>query len=42
MLTMRTPVGSLNPATGPQIESLRIQIAAIDEWINRIPKALTE
>jgi hypothetical protein len=37
-----TPVGMLDPATGPQIEALRHQIAAIDERLNRIAIALQE
>jgi len=37
-----TPVGVLDPAAGPQIEALKNQIAAIDERLNRIAKALTE
>jgi hypothetical protein len=37
-----TPVGALDPASGAQIESLKLQIAAIDERLNRIAKALTE
>jgi hypothetical protein len=37
-----TPAGVLDPATGPQIEALKDQIAAIDERLNRIAKALQE
>jgi hypothetical protein len=37
-----TPVGIVDPATGPQIEALKQQIADIDERLNRIAKALTE
>jgi hypothetical protein len=37
-----TPVGALDAATGSQIEALKHQIAAIDERLNRIAKALTE
>jgi transcription initiation factor IIE alpha subunit len=37
-----TPVGVMDPATGPQIEALKNQIADIDERLNRIAKALTE
>ena len=37
-----TPVGIMDPATGPQIEALKTQIAAIDERLNRIAKALQE
>jgi hypothetical protein len=36
------PVGVLDPATGPQIEALKHQIAAVDERLNRIAKALQE
>jgi hypothetical protein len=37
-----TPIGILDPATGPQIEALKSQIAAIDERLNRIAKALQD
>ena len=37
-----TPVGVMDPATGPQIEALKNQIAAIDERLNRIAKALQD
>jgi hypothetical protein len=37
-----TPVGVLDPATGPQIETLKHQIAAIDDRLTRIAKALTD
>jgi hypothetical protein len=37
-----TPVGVMDPAMGPQIETLKNQIAAIDERLNRIAKALTD
>ena len=37
-----TLVGALDPAIGTQIEALKHQIAAIDERLNRIAKALTE
>jgi hypothetical protein len=37
-----TPVGALDPATGPQIEALKNQIADIDERLNRIAKALQD
>ena len=30
------PIGVMDPATGPQIEALKNQIAAIDEKLNRI------
>jgi hypothetical protein len=36
------PIGVLDPATGPQIDALRSQIAAIDERLNRIAKALQD
>ncbi len=35
-----TPIGVLDPATGAQIDALKNQIAAIDERLNRIAKAL--
>ncbi len=34
------PIGVLDPATTPQIEALKNQVAAIDEKLNRIAKAL--
>jgi len=37
-----TPVSALDPTAGAQIEALTQQIAAIDERLNRIAKALTE
>ena len=37
-----TPVGLLDPATGPQIEVLKSRIADIDERLNRIAKALQD
>jgi hypothetical protein len=37
-----TPVGVMDPAIGPQIEALKSQIAAIDERLNRIAKALQD
>jgi hypothetical protein len=37
-----TPVGALDPTLGPQIEALKRQVAAIDERLNRIAKALQE
>lgn len=37
-----TPVGVLDPATGSQIDTLERQIAAIDERLGRIAKALSE
>jgi hypothetical protein len=35
-----TPIGALDPTLGPQIEALKHQVAAIDERLNRIAKAL--
>jgi hypothetical protein len=32
----------MDPAAGPQIEALKNQIAAIDERLNRIAKALMD
>jgi len=37
-----TPVGVLDPAMGSQMEALKNQVAAIDERLNRIAKALQE
>ena len=37
-----TPVGALDPATAPQIETLRREVAAIDEKFARIARALQE
>lgn len=37
-----TPVGVLDPATGLQMEALKNQVAAIDERLNRIAKALQD
>jgi hypothetical protein len=37
-----TPAGAMDPATGLQIETLKNQIAAIDERLNRIAKALQD
>jgi hypothetical protein len=34
------PIGVLDPAITPQIEALKNQVAAIDEKLNRIAKAL--
>jgi hypothetical protein len=36
------PIGVQDPATGPQIDALRSQIAAIDERLSRIAKALQD
>ncbi len=35
-----TPVGTLDPALGLQIEALTHQVAAIDERLNRIAEVL--
>ena len=37
-----TPVGILDPVATPQIDALKSQIAAIDERLSRIAKALQE
>jgi hypothetical protein len=37
-----TSIGVLDPATGPQIDAPKSQIAAIDERLNRIAKALQD
>jgi hypothetical protein len=37
-----TPVGVMDPAMGLQVEAVKNQIAAIDERLNRIAKALTD
>jgi len=37
-----TPVGVMDPATGPQIAALKNQIAAIDDRLNRIATALQD
>ena len=37
-----TPIGVMDPATGPQIEALKKQVADIDERLNRIARALQE
>jgi transcription elongation factor Elf1 len=36
------PIGILDPTTGSQIDGLKNQIAAIDERLNRIAKALQD
>ncbi len=36
------PVGVLDPTAGPQVDALKKQIAAIDERLNRIAKALQD
>jgi hypothetical protein len=37
-----TPIGVIDPAVGPQIEALKNQVAAVDDRLNRIAKALTD
>lgn len=37
-----TAVGALDPSTGPQIDALRQQVAAIDQKLARIALALQE
>ena len=37
-----TPVGVLDPTTGSQIDALKNQVAAVDERLNRIAKALQD
>jgi hypothetical protein len=37
-----TPVGALDHGSGPQIEALRREVAAIDEKLSRIARALQE
>jgi hypothetical protein len=37
-----TPVGVVDPSSGPLIEALKSQVAAIDEKLSRIAKALQE
>jgi hypothetical protein len=37
-----TAVGALDPSTGPQIEALKTQVAAIDHRLARIAEALQE
>ena len=37
-----TPVGTLDPVMGSRIEALSQQVAAIDERLNRIAKALQD
>ena len=36
------PIGVLDPATGPQIDALKNQIASIDERLNRIARTLQD
>jgi hypothetical protein len=42
LFTPRTPVSAMAPVTGLQIETLKNEIAAIDERFNRIAKALQD
>ena len=37
-----TPIGVLDPASGPLLDALKKQIAAIDDRLARIAKALTD
>lgn len=37
-----TPIGIVDPAPGLQIEALKAQVAAIDERLSRIAKALQD
>ena len=37
-----TPVGVMDPTTGPQIEALKNQVAAIDMRLSRIAQALQD
>ena len=37
-----SPTGVIDPAIGPQIEALKHQVAAIDEKLNRIARALQD
>jgi transcription elongation factor Elf1 len=37
-----TPIGVLDPATAPQIDVLKNHVAAIDERLSRIAKALQD
>ena len=37
-----TPIGVLDPASGPLLDSLKNQIAAIDNRLTQIAKALTD
>jgi hypothetical protein len=37
-----TPIGALDPGSGPQTEALRREVAAIDEKLNRIARALQD
>ena len=37
-----TPVGIVDPAIGPQLETLKSQVGAIDERLSRIARALQD
>ena len=37
-----TPIGVLDPASGPKLDDLKNQIAAIDDRLTRIAKALSD
>jgi hypothetical protein len=37
-----TPIAVLDPATGPQMDALKQEVAAIDDRLTRIAKALTD
>jgi hypothetical protein len=37
-----TPIGVMDPASGPLLDALKNQIAAIDDRLTRIAKALTD
>jgi hypothetical protein len=37
-----TPIGVLDPASGPLLDALKNQIAAIDDRLTRIAKALAD
>jgi hypothetical protein len=37
-----TPIGMMDPATEPQIEALKSQVAAIDARLSRIAQALQD
>jgi hypothetical protein len=40
--TCGTPVGALDPVSGPQVLALRREISAIDEKLSQIARALQE
>jgi hypothetical protein len=37
-----TPIGTMDPAPGLQLQALKIQVAAIDERLSRIAQALQD